>query len=63
MKRMVMIAAVIMLGTLSLAQTSAPATMTADLPWTEDYAAAVTRAKQDHKLLLLNFTGSDWCVP
>lgn len=30
--------------------------------WTEDYAAALTRAKKEHKLLLLNFTGSDWCV-
>jgi protein disulfide-isomerase len=30
--------------------------------WTEDYSAALARAKKEHKLLLLNFTGSDWCV-
>jgi thioredoxin-related protein len=30
--------------------------------WTEDYAAAVKRAKKEHKLILLDFTGSDWCI-
>jgi uncharacterized protein YyaL (SSP411 family) len=30
--------------------------------WTEDYAAAVQTAKQQHKMILLDFTGSDWCV-
>jgi uncharacterized protein YyaL (SSP411 family) len=30
--------------------------------WTEDYAAAVAKAKKEHKLILLDFTGSDWCV-
>src|SRR5271165_6098823 len=29
--------------------------------WTEDYAPALAKAKKEHKLLLLNFTGSDWC--
>ncbi len=29
--------------------------------WTEDYAAAVKKAKAENKTLLLNFTGSDWC--
>ena len=29
--------------------------------WTEDYASALALAKKEHKLLLLNFTGSDWC--
>jgi protein disulfide-isomerase len=29
--------------------------------WTEDYSAALARAKKEHKLLLLDFTGSDWC--
>jgi protein disulfide-isomerase len=29
--------------------------------WTEDYASALATAKKEHKLLLLNFTGSDWC--
>jgi|CZKI01.1.fsa_nt_gi thioredoxin-related protein len=29
--------------------------------WTEDYPAALAKAKKEHKLLLLDFTGSDWC--
>jgi thioredoxin-related protein len=30
--------------------------------WTTDYAKAVAEAKTDDKAVLLNFTGSDWCV-
>ena len=30
--------------------------------WTDNYAAAVAQAKKEHKVLLLNFTGSDWCI-
>src|SRR5471032_335432 len=30
--------------------------------WTEDYAAAVAQAKKEHKMVLLDFTGSDWCI-
>ncbi len=30
--------------------------------WTEDYAAAVKQAKAEKKKILLDFTGSDWCV-
>ena len=30
--------------------------------WTQDYAAAAAQAKKEHKMMLLNFTGSDWCV-
>jgi thiol:disulfide interchange protein len=30
--------------------------------WTEDYSAAVTQAKKEHKMILLDFTGSDWCI-
>jgi thioredoxin-related protein len=30
--------------------------------WTTDYAAAVQQAKAENKKILLNFTGSDWCV-
>jgi thiol:disulfide interchange protein len=29
--------------------------------WTEDYAGAVAQAKKEHKMVLLDFTGSDWC--
>lgn len=30
--------------------------------WTEDWDAAVAQAKRENKPLLVNFTGSDWCV-
>lgn len=30
--------------------------------WTEDYSAALAQAKIEHRKLLLDFTGSDWCV-
>ena len=30
--------------------------------WTEDYAAAFAKAKKEHKMVLLDFTGSDWCI-
>jgi thiol-disulfide isomerase/thioredoxin len=30
--------------------------------WTENYPAALARAKKENKLLLLDFTGSDWCI-
>jgi thioredoxin-related protein len=29
--------------------------------WTDDYAAAVEAARNEHKKLILDFTGSDWC--
>jgi len=29
--------------------------------WSEDYAASLAKAKADNKLVLLDFTGSDWC--
>jgi thioredoxin-related protein len=33
----------------------------ADSTWLNDYKKAQEEAKTSHKLLLLNFTGSDWC--
>ncbi|HEY1793007.1 MAG TPA: thioredoxin family protein [Opitutaceae bacterium] len=30
--------------------------------WTENYPSALAQAKKEHKLLLLDFTGSDWCI-
>jgi protein disulfide-isomerase len=33
----------------------------ADVNWLTDYAAAKAKAKSDNKLVLLDFTGSDWC--
>jgi thioredoxin-related protein len=35
----------------------------AEGPWLTDYSAALTKAKQEGKLVLLDFTGSDWCPP
>jgi protein disulfide-isomerase len=29
--------------------------------WSEDYDASLAKAKADDKLVLLDFTGSDWC--
>ena len=29
--------------------------------WLTDYSQAVKQAKADHKAILLDFTGSDWC--
>ena len=31
--------------------------------WLLDFSAAQQQAKQEHKQLLLNFSGSDWCGP
>jgi thioredoxin-related protein len=33
----------------------------AESSWSTDYKKAQEEAKANHKLLLLNFTGSDWC--
>lgn len=33
----------------------------ADLNWLTNYDAARAQAKSDNKLMLLDFTGSDWC--
>jgi thioredoxin-related protein len=33
------------------------------LSWIGDFSQAQTQAKQEHKLILLNFSGSDWCGP
>ena len=39
----------------------APACVRAESVWTTDYKKAQEQAKASHKLLLLDFTGSDWC--
>ncbi len=31
--------------------------------WETDFEAAKKSAKENHKLILLNFSGSDWCAP
>ena len=34
-----------------------------DPVWSSDIEAAKVKAKADHKMILLNFSGSDWCGP
>jgi len=36
--------------------------LAADAPWLTSVPDALARAKKENKLVLLNFTGSDWCV-
>jgi thioredoxin-related protein len=33
------------------------------LTWLGDFSQAKTEAAQQHKLIVLNFSGSDWCGP
>jgi len=33
-----------------------------ELPWTADLPKALAQAKAENKIVLLDFTGSDWCV-
>ena len=32
-------------------------------PWTNDLEKAKILANSEHKMILLNFSGSDWCIP
>jgi thioredoxin-related protein len=36
---------------------------TAGAEWQTDYGKALAKAKAEHKKVLLDFTGSDWCPP
>jgi len=35
----------------------------ASVSWLGDFNTAKTEAAQNHKLILINFSGSDWCGP
>lgn len=35
----------------------------AGTPWLGDFDLAKTQAAKEHKLILINFSGSDWCGP
>jgi thioredoxin-related protein len=39
------------------------AMLTANTTWLGDFNQAKTQAAQQHKLILVNFSGSDWCGP
>src|ERR1700733_3450399 len=34
-----------------------------DTGWETDFENAKKRAEKEHKFILLNFSGSDWCIP
>ncbi len=34
---------------------------TGHMLWSEDFNAALSKAKEQNKAILINFTGSDWC--
>jgi thioredoxin-related protein len=36
---------------------------TTAVTWSGDFSAAQKQAIQEHKLILINFSGSDWCGP
>jgi len=55
--------ALLALGLLPNLALAADSTAQARPPWTTDYAAAREKAAAEERLLLLNFTGSDWCPP
>lgn len=46
---------------LSLLVITASQSFAAGSGWTDNYEAAKAQAKKENKVLLLNFTGSDWC--
>jgi protein disulfide-isomerase len=46
---------------LALVLTAAPSLRAAELTWQTDFAQASQQAAQEHKYILLDFTGSDWC--
>jgi thioredoxin-related protein len=39
------------------------AIVTGSVEWLIDFEAAKTIAQENHKYILLNFSGSDWCAP
>ncbi len=54
--------AVMAAGTIALSKPTAPAPAAGVAEgWGDNYQKAIAQAKAEKKLLLLNFTGSDWC--
>jgi len=37
--------------------------LTTGVTWSGDFSVAQKQALQEHKLILINFSGSDWCGP
>ncbi|HBJ87954.1 MAG TPA: thioredoxin family protein [Verrucomicrobiales bacterium] len=51
MKTLILSACALFAATASLAKTG----------WDDDYEKSLAKAKEDQKMVLLDFTGSDWC--
>lgn len=53
------------LASVAVGMTALASFATASVPdgWTDDLAAAFTKAKEENKAVLVEFTGSDWCPP
>ncbi|MEP6776843.1 MAG: thioredoxin fold domain-containing protein [Chthoniobacterales bacterium] len=49
------------LGLVAIASTFLIVSARGDSDWLSDYKQAQQKAKVDNKLLLMDFTGSDWC--
>ena len=52
-----------MVNRLQSAPSPAEEKAAAELNWLTDFNAAKERARAEKKLVLINFTGSDWCPP
>ena len=64
MKRVFLLASAIALLSVGCKKsTNAAAPSEVELGWLTDYKQAQQQAKNNKKLLLLEFTGSDWCGP
>lgn len=37
--------------------------LASSIGWDTDFENAKKKAEKEHKLILLNFSGSDWCIP
>jgi thioredoxin-related protein len=54
---------VAMVNSFQSAPSTAQDAAAAQLGWLTDFQAAEGRAREEEKLTLINFTGSDWCPP
>ncbi len=52
----------VLFAPVSLMYSSEEASAEGHSPWTDDFTAALEQGRTDGRYLLLNFTGSDWCV-
>jgi protein disulfide-isomerase len=63
MKKLSLILALLMIFVVISCSSSKKATAEDEgAVWTEDYAAAVKLATESKRPILINFTGSDWCI-